>query len=189
MKLCCFGSLSPSRIPASIFRAVMICSRNSDLDGAGHYRLRRVWAFQARSSRNRWETAGAARRAVMGWWDRPPSSLARQAVGISCNTRDAKLRMETVTFGQSLAGVNFISEFLFWITKYQLKTYRQRILETQPCETRSWREMTQGRIPMAAISTILWRMWFGRGRPLMKTPPSWLTRPWPESMNPENIRL
>mgnify|MGYP003337715311 CR=1 FL=1 len=47
----------------------------------------------------------------MGWWDRPPSSLARQAVGISCNTRDAKLRIETVTFGQLLAGVNFISEF------------------------------------------------------------------------------
>ena len=79
-----------------------------------------------------------------------------------------------------------------------------RILETQPCETRSCLEMTQGRMPAAAISmifslmwlvmmVIMWAMWLlmmvimwvmwlnlmwlGSGRPLMKTPPSWFTRP------------
>lgn len=60
--------------------------------------------------------------------------------------------------------------------------YRQRILETQPWDTRSWREITQGRIPWWAISTILWRMWLGRGLPFMKTPPSWLTRPCPNGV-------
>lgn len=50
--------------------------------------------------------------------------------------------------------------------------YRQRILETQPWDTRSCREMTQGRMPWCAISTILWRIWLGSGRPLMNTPPS-----------------
>ena len=57
--------------------------------------------------------------------------------------------------------------------------YRHRILDTQPWDTRSWREMTQGRTPWWAISTIWWRMWLGRGRPLMNTPPSWFTRPCP----------
>lgn len=60
--------------------------------------------------------------------------------------------------------------------------YRQRILDTQPWDTRSWREMTQGRIPWWAISTILWRIWLGRGLPFMKTPPSWLTRPCPNGV-------
>lgn len=60
--------------------------------------------------------------------------------------------------------------------------YRQRILETQPWDTRSWREMTHGRTPWWAISTILWRMWLGRGLPFMKTPPSWLTRPCPNGV-------
>ena len=66
--------------------------------------------------------------------------------------------------------------------------------------------MTQGRMPAAAISMILslvWMvmvvvvqgmwlnvmimwlnlMWLGSGRPLMKTPPSWLTRPWPATID------
>lgn len=60
--------------------------------------------------------------------------------------------------------------------------YRFRILETQPWETRRFREMTHGRTPAAAISTIFRRMWFGRGRPLMNTPPSWFTRPWPSHL-------
>lgn len=60
-----------------------------------------------------------------------------------------------------------------------LTWYLLRILDTHPWDTRSWREMTQGRIPAAAISTILSLMWLGRGRPLMYTPPSWLTLPWP----------
>lgn len=69
--------------------------------------------------------------------------------------------------------------------------YRQRILDTQPWETRSCREMTHGRMPWWAISTILWRMWLGRGLPFMKTPPSWLTRPWPsgvETISPKYER-
>lgn len=57
--------------------------------------------------------------------------------------------------------------------------YRFRILETQPWETRSCLEMTQGRTPAAAISTIFSRTWFGSGLPFMNTPPSWLTLPWP----------
>ena len=77
------------------------------------------------------------------------------------------------------------------------KNHLFRILETQPCETLSCLEMTQGRIPAAAISMILsllWLlmmvimwvmrlnlMWLGSGRPLMNTPPSWFTRPWPET--------
>lgn len=68
--------------------------------------------------------------------------------------------------------------------------YRFKIFETQPCETRNWREITQGRTPLAAISTIFRRIWFGKGRPFIKTPPSWLTRPWPEKSertNNENI--
>lgn len=61
--------------------------------------------------------------------------------------------------------------------------YLHRILDTQPWDTRSWREMTHGRMPWWAISTILCRMWLGRGLPLMKTPPSWLTRPCPNGVD------
>ena len=57
--------------------------------------------------------------------------------------------------------------------------YLLRILDTQPWLTRSCREITQGRTPAAAISMIFSLTWLGKGRPLMKTPPSWLTRPWP----------
>ena len=57
--------------------------------------------------------------------------------------------------------------------------YLLSILETHPWLTRSWREMTQGRTPAAAISMILRRMWLGSGRPLMNTPPNWFTRPCP----------
>lgn len=62
-----------------------------------------------------------------------------------------------------------------------LTWYLFSILLTQPCDTRNCREMTQGRTPDAAISTIFKRMWLGRGRPFMKTPPSWFTRPCPET--------
>lgn len=61
--------------------------------------------------------------------------------------------------------------------------YRHRILDTQPCETRSCLEITHGLMPWWAISTILCRMWLGRGLPLMKTPPSWFTRPWPSGVD------
>lgn len=57
--------------------------------------------------------------------------------------------------------------------------YRFKIFDTHPWDTRNWREITHGRIPAAAISTIFNRVWFGSGRPLMNTPPNWLTRPWP----------
>jgi hypothetical protein len=43
--------------------------------------------------------------------------------------------------------------------------------------------MTQGRIPLLAISIISRRTASGNGRPLIKTPPSWLTRPWPAKTN------
>lgn len=49
---------------------------------------------------------------------------------------------------------------------------RFSILETQPCDTLSCLDMTHGLTPAAAISTIFNRMWFGRGRPFMNTPPS-----------------
>lgn len=66
--------------------------------------------------------------------------------------------------------------------------YRFKILETHPCETLRFLEITHGRTPAAAISTILSRTWFGSGRPLMKTPPNWFTRPWPWKGYPlENI--
>lgn len=40
-------------------------------------------------------------------------------------------------------------------------------------------DITHGLTPAAAISTIFNLMWLGNGRPLMKIPPSWFTRPWP----------
>lgn len=52
--------------------------------------------------------------------------------------------------------------------------YRFKIFETHPCETLSCREMTQGRTPLAASSTIFSLMWLGSGRPLINTPPSWI---------------
>lgn len=67
--------------------------------------------------------------------------------------------------------------------------YLHRILDTQPCDTRSWREITHGRIPWWAISTILCRIWLGKGRPFMKTPPSWFTRPWPNGVETENRHI
>ena len=54
-----------------------------------------------------------------------------------------------------------------------------RIFETHPWLTLSCLLITQGRTPAAAISMILSLMWLGRGRPLMNTPPNWLTLPWP----------
>lgn len=61
--------------------------------------------------------------------------------------------------------------------------YLFKIFDTQPCETRNWREMLHGRIPFDAISIICKRKWFGNGRPLMNTPPSWFTLPWPKTKN------
>ena len=56
-----------------------------------------------------------------------------------------------------------------------MNSYLPRILETQPLET--WRilDMSQGRAPEWASSTIFCRVESGRGRPLTNTPPSWFT--------------
>ncbi|MPC65470.1 hypothetical protein E2C01_059605 [Portunus trituberculatus] len=54
-------------------------------------------------------------------------------------------------------------------------THLARILETQPLDTCRMREMSHERTPEWAISTILWRMWSGSGRPLTYTPPIWFT--------------
>ena len=40
---------------------------------------------------------------------------------------------------------------------------------------------------MVKLSPTLRRMWLGRGRPLMKTPPSWFMRPCPCSSSMWNI--
>ena len=42
--------------------------------------------------------------------------------------------------------------------------------------------MSQGRTPWWASSTILDLTTSGKGRPLTKTPPSWLTPPWPRKI-------
>ena len=57
--------------------------------------------------------------------------------------------------------------------------YLCRILLTQPWETHNARLIAHGLTPWDAISTIFSRMWFGSGRPLINTPPSWFRRPWP----------
>ena len=58
-----------------------------------------------------------------------------------------------------------------------LISYLERILETHPWLTLSCLEMSQGRTPLCASSTILWRTMSGSGRPLTKTPPNWFTPP------------
>jgi hypothetical protein len=78
----------------------------------------------------------------------------------------------------------FFLFFLFFV--YLFFFYLLRILETHPCETRSWREMSHGRTPLCAISTIRWRTMSGSGLPLTKTPPSWFTPPWPVARTEEN---
>lgn len=57
--------------------------------------------------------------------------------------------------------------------------YRFKIFDTQPWDTRSCRLMAQGRTPCMANSMIFNRLLLGKGRPLIKWPPSWLTRPCP----------
>ena len=66
----------------------------------------------------------------------------------------------------------------FFCSKYYY-SHLFRIFETQPWLTRNWRQMTQGRTPAAAISTIFSRIWLGKGRPFINTPPNWFTLPWP----------
>lgn len=58
-------------------------------------------------------------------------------------------------------------------------TYLPRILLTQPWLTRSCLEMSQGRTPWWASSTIRCLTTSGRGLPFTNTPPSWFTPPCP----------
>lgn len=75
-----------------------------------------------------------------------------------------------------------LQEVSFTYQNYLVLTwYRLRILLTQPWDTLSCLEMTQGRTPAAAISTIFSLIWLGKGLPFINTPPNWLTRPWPET--------
>jgi hypothetical protein len=71
--------------------------------------------------------------------------------------------------------INVYSFFLSFL----IFSYLERILETQPCDTRSWRLMSHGLTPLWASSTILCLTTSGRGRPFTNTPPSWFTPPWP----------
>lgn len=50
---------------------------------------------------------------------------------------------------------------------------------THPWLTLSCREMSQGRTPWWAMSTMRCRITSGSGRPLTNIPPSWLRPPWP----------
>lgn len=56
--------------------------------------------------------------------------------------------------------------------------YLARIFDTQPWDTRSCLEMSQGLTPICASSTILALTLLGRGLPLTNTPPNWLTSPY-----------
>lgn len=58
---------------------------------------------------------------------------------------------------------------------YDNISYLPKILETQPLETCSILDMSQGRAPEWANSTIFCLVESGKGRPLTNTPPSWFT--------------
>lgn len=59
------------------------------------------------------------------------------------------------------------------------RTHLDSIFETQPWLTRNCLDISHGRTPLCANSTILCRTTSGNGRPLTKTPPNWFTPPWP----------
>ncbi|KAG8221858.1 hypothetical protein J437_LFUL003234 [Ladona fulva] len=63
-------------------------------------------------------------------------------------------------------------------------THLPRILETHPLDTWSIREISQGRAPEWANSTIFCLVESGSGLPLTYTPPSWLTPLWPAAAVP-----
>lgn len=60
-----------------------------------------------------------------------------------------------------------------------MASYLARIFETHPLDTWSILEMSQGRAPEWASSTIFWRVESGNGLPFTYTPPSWLIPLWP----------
>lgn len=69
-----------------------------------------------------------------------------------------------------------------FITAYKEErkcTDLDKIFETQPWLTRNCLDISQGRTPLWANSTIRCRTTSGSGRPFTNTPPNWLTPPWP----------
>lgn len=56
-----------------------------------------------------------------------------------------------------------------------------------PCETNSWRDISHGRTPINANSTIRRRTQSGSGLPLTNTPPNWFTPAWPEMNGTKTI--
>lgn len=81
----------------------------------------------------------------------------------------------------------YIYLFLFWVEKIYFiiflckNTHRPNIFDTQPLET--WRilEISHGRAPEWANSTIFCLVESGRGLPPTKTPPNWFTPLCPAS--------
>ncbi|KAE8744540.1 hypothetical protein FOCC_FOCC008779 [Frankliniella occidentalis] len=73
------------------------------------------------------------------------------------------------------------------LKKKKLVSLQFWILETQPLDTCSILEMSHGRAPECASSTIFWRVESGSGRPLTYTPPSWLMPEWPAAEQPNRV--
>lgn len=57
----------------------------------------------------------------------------------------------------------------------EVRAHRLSILETQPCDTCSWRLISQGRVPCSASPRIWCRKWSGSGRPFVNSRPYWFT--------------
>lgn len=70
-------------------------------------------------------------------------------------------------------------DFFCFLVFFSLSTHLPSILLTHPCDTRNCLEISQGRTPWCANSTIRLRTTSGNGRPFTNTPPNWLTPPWP----------
>lgn len=76
-------------------------------------------------------------------------------------------------------GVKYFEDLSPYGQRCLCALYLPSILLTHPWLTRSWREMSQGRTPWWASSTIRCRTTSGRGLPFTNTPPSWFTPPCP----------
>lgn len=70
-----------------------------------------------------------------------------------------------------------------------MHAYLPKIFDTQPFETWSIRDISQGLAPEWANSTIFWRVESGNGLPFTYTPPSWLIPLWPadEQLNSDEL--
>lgn len=67
------------------------------------------------------------------------------------------------------------------------RLYLPSILLTHPFDTWSIREISQGRAPEWASSTIFCLVESGNGRPPTNTPPNWLTPLWPETKRMQSL--